>query len=75
MRRKNWLHSATRSRIIVHTRDDKTFDGFLEAEHTDGLTLRSAALVEGPERSVPLAGEVRVHAANVSFVQFPDEKL
>lgn len=75
MRNKTWLATATRRRIIVHTKTDQTFDAILEAELGDGLLLRAASLVEGPDRSVPLAGEVRIHRDNVAFVQFPDDVL
>lgn len=75
MRNKTWLASATRRRIIVHTKTDQTFDGILETEYVDGVLLRSVSLVESSSKSTPLPGEVRIHRDNVAFVQSPDDNL
>lgn len=66
--RSRWLKSKMLRQVYVHTTDDQTVFGVLEADAPDGLVLRAAILL-GESSRVPMAGEVFIPRGKVSFIQ------
>lgn len=66
--RRRWLRRQFRRKVLVHTRDNQTLEGVLEADAPDGLVLRAARFLEG-DGQVPLAGEIFVPRENVAWLQ------
>lgn len=72
-RSKNrWLERVLRRRVVVHTKDDMSFDGSLWETTDDGLILRAAQLLNTNGAPTALPGEVFVPRPNVSFVQLDE---
>ena len=65
-----WLRAATLRRVIVHTTEDRSFEGLIGLVSPDGLVLRAAKLLEGG-RSTSLGGEIFIPRSQVLFVQGP----
>lgn len=65
----DWLEESTHRRIAVHTTEDETFDGILRLHNDEGLLLWNASLVEGPDDSIPLDGDVWIYREKVRFIQ------
>ena len=59
----------TKRRVVVNTRTDRAFRGFLWHKGWGYLVLRNAELVKAGGETVPVDGEVVIEAANVDFIQ------
>lgn len=68
-----WFEASLRERIVLHTKNDQSFEGSLMAATADGVILRAAKLL-GPARTADreLPGEVFVPRENVAFCQSTD---
>lgn len=64
-----WLGTKVRRRVIVHTTDERSYDGLLELVADDGLILVGARMLS--EGGVTVAGEQFIPRPNVLFVQIP----
>lgn len=73
MFRRGWLERTLRKRIVLHTLDDKSIEGTLWEQTSDGVILRAAVLKgENTAPDVSMAGEVFVPRANVAFAQLDE---
>jgi hypothetical protein len=66
-----WLNRVMTRRLLIHTNDNRTFDGSLSEVTQDGLILKAATL-KANGQDVRLAGEVFVPRSCVSFTQLSD---
>lgn len=64
-----WLGTKIRRRVIVHTNDERSYDGLLELVADDGLILVGSRMLS--EGGVTIAGEQFIPRSNVLFVQIP----
>ena len=62
-----WFYPKAR-KVIVHTKTDKSFRGFLVRKLGKVIWLKKAELLTEKE-AVPLDGDVLIEEANVDFVQ------
>lgn len=65
-----WWDETRRQRVLVHTRDNQTFDGQLVRVDADGVVLDPVTLVDGPHR---LKGRVFLPADRIAWWQHPQE--
>lgn len=66
-----WLNARVTRRVIVHTRDDRSFEGILEAVHPDGVVLAAARFLPDDGEPIDMAGRVYVPRDRVEAVQLP----
>lgn len=67
-----WLELMLRRRMIVHTKDDQSFDGSLWMTTDDGLILRAVSLLNTNGAPTQMAGEVFIPRLNVAFAQLDE---
>lgn len=64
-----WLERKVRQRVIVHTVDERSYEGLLDVTATDGLVLIGARMLS--EGGATVAGEMFIPRSQVLFVQRP----
>lgn len=64
-----WLERKIRHRIIVHTIDERSYEGLLELTAEDGVILVGTRMLT--EGGMQVAGEVFIPRSQVLFVQLP----
>lgn len=69
--RPGWIREATRTRLLVHTRDGQTLDGQLVREDRDGLVLDPVMLADG---GISVSGRVFVPRERVAWIQQPTQQ-
>lgn len=62
-----WLVQLELRRVVVHTKDDRSIEGFVERVAVDGVILRTARYLD--TQDVSMKGEVWIPRDSVSFVQ------
>lgn len=65
----DWLEAVMTKRILVHTKDGISIEGSLVAQMDDGIVLRAAKLIDAPDRTTALLGEVWIPSSNLAFAQ------
>lgn len=64
-----WLERKIRHRIIVHTIDERSYEGLLEVTAEDGVVLVGTRMLT--EGGMQVAGEVFIPRSQVLFIQRP----
>lgn len=68
--RSSWLNRVKTRKIIVHQRSNESIEGLLVGTWKDGITLRSASLLNsGSKPPTPMAGEVFIPRDEVALIQ------
>jgi hypothetical protein len=58
-----------RRKVIVNTKDDRALRGLLWERNHEYLLLKSAELLEGDARPIPMDGDVIIYKSDVSWLQ------
>lgn len=66
---QRWLKKVVRTRIIVHTAFDQTYEGLLAQECRDGIVLKTAELIENGGKKTPLPGEAWIPRESIVLIQ------
>lgn len=64
---KRWVRQRLGQEIVVHTTEDDSYKGILDAEYTDGLVLRATTRLGAEPVSLP--GELFVPRDKVALIQ------
>lgn len=64
-----WLKRVQTRKIIIHSLNDSSIEGLLVRSWHDGVTLRSASLLNSGSDPTPMAGEVFIPREQIALVQ------
>lgn len=69
---RNWLDVVLRKRIIVHLKNDQSFDGSLVDVMDDGIILKAARMLNSGAAPTDMRGDLWLPRENVAFAQLDE---